>query len=152
MEKCEGGKLRVENNCTFIGRNTKDIEFRMIPSSGKGVSRCTIAVDNPFNKEKPLFLDYVSFGKSAETIANYSAKGKLIALSGNLTLEQWQDNQGNNRSKHVLVVESFKIIEWKDKGENTYTPPTQRQEQPQSQSQDDFCGFQAIDGDSEIPF
>lgn len=138
--------MRAENNCSFIGRNTKELEYRVIPNSGKGVTRGTIAVDDPFNKDEPLFLDYVAFGKSAETLVNYSDKGKMIAISGTLKLDRWEDKNNVKHQKHSLIVTSFKILEWKEKGEQTYQSPQQRQ-----QPQDDFKPYNG-DLDDSCPF
>lgn len=169
--------MQVSNSCNFIGRLTRDPELRFIPSSGKAVVNVTIAVEDEFdrqNDDKTLFMDGFCFGKGAEVIAQYCKKGKMFAMGGKLKPEKWEDQNGNKRSKIKLFIEGFKILEWASSGnqqqgqqsyqqQNSYQQPQQQQsqgyqqqpQQPQQQQnsyQDDFNGFQAIDGDDDVFF
>jgi single-strand DNA-binding protein len=58
-------------------------------------------------KEQVTFLDCEAWGKTGEIIAQYFGKGSGIELTGTLAMDQWQDNDGKNRSKLKLVVEGF---------------------------------------------
>jgi len=115
--------MSISNNCTFIGRITREIELRFIAGSGTAVANGAIAVNDDYdykNSEKTLFLDFTAWKGSAESIAKNVKKGALVALNGRLTLEKWKTDQGENRQKHKLVVEGFKVLEWGDKKENNY--------------------------------
>ena len=63
-----------------------------------------------------MFLDFTVFGKSAETFNQYVRKGNKVALSGRLDFEQWEDNNGQKRSKHSLSVESFEFLTPRSEG------------------------------------
>lgn len=168
--------MSAANNCNFIGRLVRDPELRMIPNSGKPVVNLTLAVEDEFNRDdsdKTLFIDGFTFGKGAETIANYCKKGKLFAMSGKLQPQHWEDQQtGKRQTKLKLFITGFKIIEWASNGnqgqqnnyqqQSTYQQNNQQNYQQQGQNnqnyqqqqqpQNDFGGFQPIDGDDDIPF
>lgn len=157
------------NHSNFIGRLTRDPDLRFIPNSGKAVVNVTIAIEDEFdrqNKEKTLFMEGFTFGKAAETIANYCKKGKLFAMSGTLQPQHWDDkNSGKRQTKLKLFMTGFKILEWpndQNQGQqnsyqqNNQQPVSNQQQRPQQQTQpnyqNDLNGFQAIDGDDDIPF
>jgi len=41
----------------------------------------------------------------------YLAKGRPVFIEGRLKLDQWQDKEGNNRSKLRVVVENFQFVD-----------------------------------------
>ena len=43
-------------------------------------------------------------------MAQYLVKGRPVLLEGRLKLDQWQDKDGNNRSKLKVVVENFQFL------------------------------------------
>jgi single-strand DNA-binding protein len=70
------------NHYTCIGRWAKDIELKYLPD-GTAVANSTIAVDEGYgDKKKTHFFNVVMWKKTAEAVANYSGKGKKIALEG----------------------------------------------------------------------
>ena len=54
-------------------------------------------------------------------MAKYLSKGKPVFLEGRLKLDQWQDKDGNNRSKLKLVIENFQFID--SRGNQSAEPP-----------------------------
>ncbi len=72
-------------------------------------------------KEETTFVDCEAWGKTAETMAKYLSKGKPVFLEGRLKLDQWQDKDGNNRSKLKLVIENFQFID--SRGNQSAEPP-----------------------------
>ncbi|MCC7409585.1 MAG: single-stranded DNA-binding protein, partial [Phycisphaeraceae bacterium] len=52
-----------------------------------------------------------AFGRTAEVINQYLRKGSPIFIDGRLKLDQWQDKEGNNRSKLKVVVDQFQFID-----------------------------------------
>lgn len=153
------------NNVVLIGRLTKDPELRFIPNSGKAVARFSIAVNREFSKEKEAdFFNIVVWGKTAEYVANYSQKGRLIAINGNLRNNNYEDKNGTKHYTIEVVANRVEILEWGDKNGNSQNQNSnqgynnQRQNNNQSQQsgqsnyQDNMSGFQAIEGDDDIPF
>jgi len=98
------------NKVILAGNLTKDITLSYTANE-TAVAASGIAVNRKWkDKEEVMFLDIVCFGKQAETLSKYCSKGSPILLEGRLTLDQWQDKNGNNRSKHKMVVESFQFL------------------------------------------
>ena len=142
------------NKVILIGNTVRPIELRYLPS-GSAVAKTGIAVNRTWKdkttgeqKQETMFIDIVIYGKYAETFNQYVEKGKKILVEGRLVLEQWQDQSGQKRSKHVLAVESFQFLGSKVKsGDVEYNMET-----------DTVSGGRAIDieeidiQDSEIPF
>ena len=42
-------------------------------------------------------------------MSQYLAKGRPVMVEGRLKLDQWQDRDGNNRSKLRVVIENFQF-------------------------------------------
>ena len=103
------------NKVVLIGNLTRDIELRYT-QSGHCVGNSGIAVTRKFKNaqgqtaEETCFIDVKFFGRTAEVANQYLRKGSKLAVEGRLKLEQWQDQSGQNRSKHVVEVESLEML------------------------------------------
>ena len=105
------------NKVFLMGNLTRDPELRYTPS-GLGIASFSLAVNTPIGKDKEnevLFIDVVSFGKQAEIIAEYLKKGSPVFIEGRLRFRSWEDNNGNKRSKHEIVLNSFQFLSSKTK-------------------------------------
>lgn len=107
------------NKVLLIGNTTRAIELRYLPS-GSAVAKTGLAVNRTWKdkmsgeaKTEVMFIDIVIYGKSAEIANQYMLKGKKVLVEGRLVLEQWVDQSGQKRSKHVLSVESFQFLDTK---------------------------------------
>jgi single-strand DNA-binding protein len=56
-----------------------------------------------------MFIDLTFFGKTAEFANKYFRKGSGIVVEGRLQFEQWQDQNGQKRSKHSIAVENVEF-------------------------------------------
>ena len=103
------------NKVVLIGNLTRDIELRYT-QSGYCVGNTGIAVTRKFKNaqgepaEETCFIDLKFFGRTAEVVNQYLRKGSKLAVEGRLKLEQWQDQSGQNRSRHVVEVESLEML------------------------------------------
>ena len=103
------------NKVVLIGNLTRDIELRYT-QSGYCVGNSGIAVTRKFKNaqgetvEETCFIDLKFFGRTAEVANQYLRKGSKLAVEGRLKLEQWQDQSGQNRSRHVVEVESLEML------------------------------------------
>ncbi len=104
------------NKVILMGNLTRDPESRTTPG-GLTICKITIAVNRVFTtqdgerKEEVTFVDCDAFGRQAETIAKYMAKGRGIMVEGRLRLDQWEDKQtGQNRSRLGVVIENFQFV------------------------------------------
>lgn len=107
---------------TIIGNLTKDIELRYT-ASGMAIGNTAIASTHKFNaangekREETCFIDVTFMGKSAEIANQYLAKGSRIFIEGRLKFDRWTDNNGQNRSKHNVVVDKMIMLDTKDRQE-----------------------------------
>lgn len=102
------------NKVVLLGRLVRDIDLCYTPS-GAAIGKTAIAVTRKYTlngekREETCFIDITFFGKSAEIANQYLSKGSKLAIEGYLKFEQWQDNNGQNRSKHSIAVESMEML------------------------------------------
>ncbi|BCX79234.1 single-stranded DNA-binding protein [Campylobacter sp. 19-13652] len=102
------------NKIVLVGNLTRDVELRY-STGGSAIGNSAIAVTRKFSvngerREETCFVDIVFFSKQAETANQYLSKGSKLLIEGRLVFEQWQDNNGNNRSRHKVVVESLEML------------------------------------------
>jgi single-strand DNA-binding protein len=121
------------NQVNLTGRLTKDVEVRYT-QSGKAVGSGTIAVTRRFknaegNTESD-FIQYVVWGKSAETLSQYTSKGTLIALTGSWQTRSYEKDDGTRVYVNELNVENFDFLEKKSDSQ---------QSAPKSQAPDPFA-------------
>lgn len=104
------------NRVILMGNLTRDPEMRYLPSNTPVVN-LGLAVNRRYRnsqgeqQEEVTFVDCEAFGKPAEIINQYCNKGKPLLIEGRLRLDQWQDRDGNNRSKLKVVVENFQFVD-----------------------------------------
>lgn len=102
------------NKVVIVGNLTRDIELRYTPS-GAAIGKSAIAATHKFTingekKEDTCFIDISFFGKGAEIANQYLRKGSKLLIEGRLKFEQWTDQNGQNRSKHSIAVESMEML------------------------------------------
>ncbi|MDL0414825.1 single-stranded DNA-binding protein, partial [Clostridioides difficile] len=85
-------------------------------------------------------------GKSAEYCANYITKGKLVALEGNIRVDNYQTQSGEKRIFTKVSTKSVQSLESKNKSSNSYKESVQ-----DGTIGLDPQGFEIID-DDELPF
>ena len=89
------------NAVTLVGNLTADPVLRTIDEHRK-VCDLRLAV-NDQKDQPPLFIDIATFGSQAEACAKYLAKGRAIAVTGQLIYREWVADDGTRRSKHAVV-------------------------------------------------
>ena len=111
------------NKVVMVGNLTRDIDLKYIPS-GAAIAKSAIATSYKYKsssgekKEEVCFLDFNIFGRSAEVANQYLRKGSKVLLEGRLVLEQWTGQDGNNRSKHSLRVDTMTMLDSKSDAQN----------------------------------
>lgn len=109
------------NKCIFLGRLTKDAESKVV-NDNTTITNFTLAVNRKYKQEnQPTadFLNFVSFGKTAEVIAKYCKKGNQIAVTSRVQTRNWEDNEGKKHYITEFVVEEFDFAEGKKAEGNT---------------------------------
>jgi len=103
------------NNVNIIGRITS--ELTNIPlSTGTSCTKFSIAFNEKIsNVEKTYFFNLVSFGKTAEFIANYCKKGGRVGIEGKLQQNTWETKEGQKRQSVEILVQKCSPIDWREK-------------------------------------
>ena len=141
------------NNCVLIGRCSKDIELRFIPSSGMAVAKFSLAVDKGLYGEKKQeaeakgqptadFINITVFGKTAENCANYLNKGNKCAVQGRISTGSYTTQTGEKRYTTEVIADRVEFLESK----------ADRQAKPQNDFNDFPDVFEPVDDFSDIPF
>ena len=113
------------NKVLLMGNLTRDPELKRT-SSDMAVAQLSIAVNRQYKDKsgeqvkETTFVDCEAWGRTAEVMSQYLSKGKPVFVEGRLKLDQWQDKDGNNRSKLKMVIEKFEFVD--SKGSQTSAP------------------------------
>lgn len=101
------------NRATIIGRITNAIEMKSLPNGTK-VANFSVATNHTYKDstgkkvEKTSFHNVVSFGKTAEVIAQYFIKGQEIFVEGRLDTSSWEDKDTKKKMyKTEIILERF---------------------------------------------
>ena len=113
-------------NKVFISGNlTRDPEMRTT-QGGTVVMGLGVAVNdrrkNPTTgqwEDVPNYVDCTMFGNRASAVSQYLSKGTKVTIEGRLRWHQWQDQNGNNRSKLDVIVDE---IEFAPRGQQPQAP------------------------------
>ncbi len=104
------------NKIMLMGNLTRDPQLSYLPSNTP-VVEFGLAVNRRFRRqdgeqgEETLYVDCRAFGRTAELLNQYTAKGRPLFVEGRLQLDQWEDKDGNRRSKHRVFIENFQFID-----------------------------------------
>lgn len=120
------------NRVILLGNLTRDPQLSYL-SSQTPVCEFGLAVNRKWVKdgqkrEEVCFIDCQCFGKSAETLNQYVHKGDPLLVEGRLKFDSWEQD-GQKRSKHRVVIESFQFLGGKPKAQSE-APATPTQQQP----------------------
>jgi len=117
------------NSINIVGTMTRDCEIKYTPS-GVAIGTFGIAYNEKIKqngeyKDKVNFFEVVCFGKTAENVNNFFKKGSQIGISGSLNFEQWEDNNGQKKSKVNIKMQSFTFIGKKENNQQQQRPYNQ---------------------------
>ena len=128
------------NLWAITGNLGKDVEVRYA-QSGTAIASFTVAVAAGFGEKKQtVWVKCALFGKRAESgLIQYLTKGQQVAVTGELSLNKWQTQDGKDMTDLQLNVGSIDLVGGKKEG-------GQAPKQSAPQINDGF------DSDSAIPF
>lgn len=101
------------NTVILLGNLTRAAELKDVGSTQ--LTNITLAVRNPYNKDTTDFIDCTAFGKQAEIIATYTGKGSRLLVNGRLQVRNFQDKEGNKRSKTEVLIGQVTLLDSKPK-------------------------------------
>lgn len=139
------------NVTVLIGRLTKEVTLRYVPSTGKAVANFSIAVDRPYTSktgEKLTdFFNIVVWGKQAENCANYLAKGRLVGIKGTIENRSYESQNGEKRYITEIIAENVQFLEFATKGNQVNGGNVMTEEEMEY----DDSGYRELE-DEEAPF
>jgi single-strand DNA-binding protein len=97
------------NRVILVGNLTRDPEIRYT-QSGKGVTKFTLAVNNPRNREETTFVDIVAWDRLGETCNTYLKKGMNTLVEGRLVIRSYDDKDGNKRKATEVVIDNMQML------------------------------------------
>lgn len=118
------------NYVSLMGNISRDPEISYTPSQTT-IAKFGIAINRKWKdqagemKEEVSFVNCTAFGKTAEVIGMYVKKGNLLFIAGRLKQNTWQAQDGTNKSKLEVIVETVQLM-----------PNTQKQEAQAEPTQD----------------
>ena len=131
------------NSISIAGTLGKDAEVRYLPN---GDAVCNFSVADSKGKDQgAIWWNCQLFGKRAESLAPYLAKGQAVTVSGSVTEREWNDKEGNKRKSMDVRVQDVALQGGRKEQEER--PALRQAPKPASRP---ASGFDDMDDD--IPF
>lgn len=131
------------NHATLVGRLTRDVDLKYT-NNGTAVASFTVAVDRNFKnaqgERETDFINCVMWRKAAESFANYTHKGSLVGVEGQIQTRTYDNKQGQKVYVTELVVDQFSFLDPKK---------TDAPDQPNSKPVDSAS---EVAHDDDLPF
>jgi len=112
------------NRIILVGRLTRDPELRTTPD-GIPVVRFGLAVNRGSREEDTTdFFDIVAFQSTAETVANYMTKGRLVLVEGRAQIRTYTASDGSQRRAFEVIASTVRFLEPRSAVESPTQPAT----------------------------
>lgn len=120
------------NRITLVGRMVREPELRRT-QNGTPVVSFSLAVERDFKdadgQRTADFVECVVWRSGAEYVANYGAKGRMMAVDGSLMSRKYQDKNGNQRTAWEVQARSVYFLDSRrDADERGATPGPQMED------------------------
>ncbi len=114
------------NKVMLIGRLGQDPKISYT-QSGQAVANFTLATDEGYRDrnsgqkvEKTEWHRVVAWRQTAEFVANYLGKGRLVFVEGRLQTRKWQDQQGQDRWTTEVVANNIQFMDSRPQDQDQY--------------------------------
>lgn len=123
------------NLIILSGRTTRDVETKEL-NGGKKVANFTLAVDRRTGDGKVTdFFECKAWGKTADVLAKYAPKGKLISVTGEMQTRAYEDREGNKRKAYEVSVEKVELLGGKPEADSSAEPPKKNYVMPEAHNE-----------------
>lgn len=141
------------NEVKLIGHLGQDPESRT-SHSGMMICRLSVATNERVKKgdnweDHTEWHRVTCFGRTAENVQKYLAKGSKVYVSGKLRTSKWQDKNGNDRWTTEILANDVKFLDSKGGGGGSHSR-TARERSWSDRSSAGAVGGGELDDD--IPF
>lgn len=136
------------NHVILQGRLTKAPELRQT-QGGVSYTTFTLAVDRDFKSNGQKEADFIkcsAWRQTAEFLARYFGKGRMVLLEGRIEVRSYQDKEGNKRTAWDVVADRVYFGDSKpSEGTNSIQGDIQDGKEPHAE-------FSEIEDDADLPF
>lgn len=94
------------NNCVFMGRLTHSPKLTEVGENKIPKATFSIAVERKYDREKVDYIRCVAWRQTATFINKYFSKGQMIAVTGELQLRKYTDNDGVEREISEIIIDN----------------------------------------------
>lgn len=106
---------RSYNRIIVVGNLTRGFDLKYT-TGGKEVADIAMAINNRVKKDgeyvdEVCYLDVAVFGRMAIAAKEYLTKGSKVLFEGKLRMEQWEDKDGNRRTKHKMMADNMIFLD-----------------------------------------
>ena len=114
------------NEVILIGNLTRDPELRRTPNNVAVCDIC-VAINRKYNtgdgqeRDEVCFIDIVVWAKQAESCNKYLNKGASVFVEGRLKNDNWEDKEGNKRTRLRVIAERVQFLTLKPSGSGDYS-------------------------------
>jgi single-strand DNA-binding protein len=148
----------VLNKVILMGRLCHDPELKQT-TSGISVCRIRIAVNRPYKKDAEQQADFITIScwrQTAEFVARYFSKGKMIIVDGSLRNNDYTDQNGVKHYSMEVLANNVSFGESKgsgsDAGQAAQTPQFGSVAAPASNPIEGLSEYEEVLSDGEVPF
>ncbi len=122
------------NSVLLEGHLVRDPEKVLVGSNGSVMGKFPIAVNRYYKKanseavEEVMYIGVQVWGGLAEGCLNYLKKGRGVRVVGRLRQERWEDKEGGNREKIIVVAEH---VEFKPESKGKSVETREEESEPE---------------------
>jgi len=148
------------NQVNIIGRLGRDPEMHYT-ASGSAIANLAVATSENWkdkqtgeNQERTEWHRVKFFGRQAEIVGEYGAKGMQVHIQGKLTTNKWQDKDGNDRYTTEIVGQRFDMLGRRSDAASAAAKQEEQQQSFRRPAADKPAAAPAADGfdEDDIPF
>lgn len=95
------------NNVTIQGRIANELELKTTQNGTSVVAfavACQRDIADKSGERETDFIDVVAWGKTAEFVSKYFAKGNMTVIIGRLQVRTWTDKAENKRKTTEVIA------------------------------------------------
>lgn len=103
------------NKAILIGRLTKDAEVKQYGDEQRNVLKFSLAVNRDYlngkNDGEADFFPVAYWTKSAESLKKYLTKGKLICVTGRISIKSYSTEEGAKKYFTEIIADEIQFLE-----------------------------------------
>ena len=129
--------MKSINQATLLGNLTRDPELKYTPG-GSAVINFSIATNSSYKdkqtdewKDVAEYHNVVFWGKPAEIISQYCAKGDKLLVQGRMQTRSWEGQDGVKKYTTEIIGKDFILLTAKSDSAKKVSQPVEAKKEPQ---------------------